>query len=201
MTVKHGCGLIAALTFLAALSFPGSATAQSYQFSGLTTFSFLETNTLTGQVEFETGTVPGSLTIDLSGVGPGFAFGDMTIAPTPLFTDELSGAVIDGVFGPSGISGSFDEGIGDAGVATGFFSVDFQNFAVANTFESLFENNSDITETVEFQTVPEPSTFTLAAIGVLAVGIFMKSRRPLAPRNPRPGLSSKVIDLVVRSRA
>jgi hypothetical protein len=191
MTVKHGCGLIAALTFLAALSFPGSATAQSYQFSGLTTYSVLETDSLTGQVELsETGTVPGSLTIDLSEVGPGFAFGDMTIAPTPLFTDELSGAVIDGVFGPSGISGSFDEGIGDEGFATGFFSADFQNFAVANTFEILFdsENNSDITETAEFQTVPEPSTFTLAAIGVLAVGIFMKSRRPLAPRNPRPGL-------------
>jgi PEP-CTERM motif len=194
MTVKHGCGLIAALTFVAALSFPGSATAQSYQWTGLATFSDYETDATTGQVVVNVGgTELATLSIDLYNVGSAFVYGDMTIAPLP-WAGEVSGGIYGGVFGPSGISGSFDEGIGDEGVAYGAFSSDLQTFAVANFYTSLydFDDNLFITESASFQAalqpVPEPSTLTLAGIGVLAVGIFMKSRRPLAPRKLRPGL-------------
>jgi PEP-CTERM motif len=190
MTVKHGCGLIAALTFLAALSFPGSATAQSYeqsyQWTGVATVSEIEFDLATGDPIYSyNGTEAASLSIDLYGVGTGFVTGEVTFA-----SFEISGFVSGGSFGPSGISGSFEDSTRD-GFTYGNFDSDLSTYAVADfyaDYETSVFGTDEIVESATFQTVPEPSTLTLAGIGVLAVGIFMKSRRPLAPRKLRPGL-------------
>jgi PEP-CTERM motif len=194
MTTRHGCGLIAALTLLAAFSFPGSATAQPYQWTGIATFSDYESNATTGEVVVNvSGTELATLSIDLYQVGSPFVYGDMTIAPLPWNAGDY-GAIYCGIFGPSGISGSFDGAIGDEGFADGSFSSDLQTYAVANFYLGIYDlaDNLFITETASFQAalqpVPEPSTLTLAVIGGLAVWMYMNSRRPLAPGKLRPGL-------------
>jgi PEP-CTERM motif len=195
MTTRHSCSLIAALTYLAVLAFPGSATAQSYQWTGVATFSDYEVDATTGQVLVDDGgTGSATLSIDLDGVAPGFAFGDINLVPLP-WDAEYYGE-FNGTFGPGSVSGSYEEGIGDAGFAYGSFSSDLQTYAVANFYVSVYDfgSNSYITESASFETlqaVPEPSTLTLAGIGVLAVGIFMKSRRPLRSSQTKAGADQK----------
>jgi PEP-CTERM motif len=198
MTTRHSCGLVAAMTYLAVLSFPGSATAQlqeqSYQWHGLASYGAYANDNTTGDPVFDfNGTELATLSINLYLDGSEIVDADMTIAPLPS-PFELSGSVSDSLFGPSGISGSLVEGIGLYGLAYGSFSSDLQTYAIANFYAKYIDygDNLDITEFASFQgdlqSVPEPSTLTLAAIGVLAIWIFMRARRFLAPRKLRPGL-------------
>jgi hypothetical protein len=187
MTVKHGCGLIAALTFLAALSFPGSATAQSYQWNGVESYSYWQVNANTGQTieEYGGNNVLSSLSVDFIDVNePFFASVNISIGGF-----ELSGPPNSDPIGAYGIDVSIEQTYPE-GFAFASVSADLQGDAVANYYESFydFDSNSYITESGSFQTVPEPSTLTLAAIGGIAICIFMRARRSLAPRKLRPGL-------------
>jgi hypothetical protein len=187
MTVKHGCGLIAALTFLAALSFPGSATAQSYQWNGVESYSYFQVNAITGQTIEEYGgtNVPSSLSVDFIDLNEPFpASVNLSIGGF-----EVSAPLNSGAIGPYGIEVSIDQTYPE-GFVFASISADLQGDAVANYYGSFydFDSNSYITEFGSFQTVPEPSTLTLAAIGGIAIWIFMRARRSLAPRKLRPGL-------------
>jgi PEP-CTERM motif len=193
MTTKHSCSLIAALTYLAVLAFPGSATAQSYQWNGVATVSETEIDLLTGDpIYIFSGTEAASLSIDLYGVGLGYVTGDMTVA-----SFEISGQVFNGTFGPSGIAGSFEDST-RAGYSYGDFSSDLSTYAFADfygSFETSVDGTDEIVESGSFsadlQSVPEPATLTLAGIGVLGVGIFMRSRRPLRSAQTKAGADQK----------
>ena len=193
MTTRHSCSLIAALTYLAVLAFPDVATAQSYQWTGIATVSETEFDLLTGDpIYFFSGTEVATLSIDLYGVGSGYVIGDMTIA-----SFEISGQVFDGTFGPSGISGSFEDST-RAGFSYGDFASDLSTYAFADYyggFETSVDGTDEIVESGSFsadlQSVPEPSTLRLAGIGVLAVGIFMRSRRPLRSSQTKAGADQK----------
>jgi hypothetical protein len=185
MTMKHRCVLIAAIAFLSAVSFPGSADAQSYQWTGIDTYTIMEIDIATNQViEQSSGTdYHATLSVDIDSVSD-YPFTYASISIDSFGASELLGY---DPTSPNFISFSIDE-TSHAGFAFASVTAGIPGPAIASFFANFEAEPATYytVETASFQSVPEPSTLTLAGIGGLTLWIFMKGRRALA----RPGCAA-----------
>jgi hypothetical protein len=197
MTTRQSCSLIAALTYLAVLAFPDSATAQSYQWTGIDAFTVSETDITTGQSVLDYSvTQLATLSLDLSGVGTGSVFADLTITNSAWTSFEVSGEVSDGIFQPNDVTGLIDNIFPESFYYAEFYGETSSNFGYTDYESYYYANPNLFVENFVFFTTsignfPEPPSLVLMAIGVLVSGVFAWARRP------RP----YVVDPVVRCRA
>jgi hypothetical protein len=184
MAMKRGCSLIAALTYLAVLAFPGSATAQSYEWTGIDSFTVYEIDETTGQLVLDySDTQLATLSLDLSGVGTGSVFADLTITNSAWSNFEVSGGVSDGIFQPNYVYGTIINNFPESYYSGEFSGETSSNFGVCDYSSLYYANPNLLVEVNAFFTTsignfPEPPSLVLMAIGVLVSGGFALARRP-----------------------
>jgi hypothetical protein len=181
MTRTQGNVLIAALAFVSSLCVPTCARAQS-DFYG----SWYGAVNYTITVETTGGQVIGG------SQGSGLGTLGIEFTTIPPFSGQIASAGfgtsnmdfgVDGLLSLSsysslGASGTVAENDYPAGAASVTFNV--EGYLASATYSSAFIDLDDNIETItfaSFYTVPEPSSFVQAALGIITLSIFVGVRR------------------------